>query len=77
MNILYSIYEIVKSYDENIVKMYLNNEEPIIKLISNKDFELAISYSALLNARRKYFYQGIEIEKNIENSSNLRKVKVI
>lgn len=75
MNILYSIYEIVKSYDENIVKMYLNNEEPIIKLISNKDFELAISYSALLNARRKYFYQGIEIEKKYREFKQFKKSK--
>ena len=75
LNIMRSIYDIVKSYDENIVKMYLHNEEPIIKLISNQAFDLAISYAMLLKDRRKYFYQGSDIEKRFREQKQFNKSK--
>lgn len=74
-NIMKSTYDIVKDYDINIMKMYLNNEEPIIRLIQDKEYDVAISYSALLSARRKYFYQGIELERKYNEYRKFNKSK--
>lgn len=66
---------IIKGYNPEIIKLYLNNELPIIKMIDQEDFRLAILYSALLEARRRYFYNGIKLQSKVGELKNFKKTK--
>ncbi|GGB87198.1 glycosyltransferase family 2 protein [Staphylococcus nepalensis] len=72
VKIFKEINQIIKEYNPNIIEMYMHNEMPIIKMISNKDYYLAISYSALLQARRKYFYNGLELKSKVTEINNFK-----
>ena len=69
------IKKIIHGYNPMIFDMYLKHEAPIIKLISDEEFQLAISYAALLQARRKYFYKGLELSKKYNEISKFKKSK--
>lgn len=69
------INQIIEGYHPTIIEMYMHNEMPIIKMISNKDYYLAMSYSALLQARRKYFYSGIELKSKVVEINNFKRSK--
>src|SRR5699024_10613146 len=69
------INHIIEGYHPTIIEMYMHNEMPIIKMISNKDYYLAISYSALLQTRRKYFYNGIELKSKVKEINNFKRSK--
>ncbi|MDK9869776.1 glycosyltransferase family 2 protein [Staphylococcus equorum] len=75
VKIIDAIHEIIKNYNPTIVEMYLSNEMPIIKMIANKDYYLAISYAALLEARRRYFYKGLELKGKVAEVNKFKQSK--
>lgn len=75
IGIMKEIKKIIHGYNPMIFDMYLKHEAPIIKLISDEEFQLAISYAALLQARRKYFYKGLELNKKYNEISKFKKSK--
>lgn len=75
VDIFKKINSIIKGYNKDIIEMYLNNELPIIRMIDNEDYNLAISYSALLEARRRYFYSGIDLNSRVAELEKFKKSK--
>ncbi|WP_239706521.1 MULTISPECIES: glycosyltransferase family 2 protein [unclassified Mammaliicoccus] len=75
IDIFQQINKILGEYDESIMILYLKNEEPIVKLIKQHEYELALSYASLLTARRNYFYKGIDIEQRFKEFENFRHSK--
>ncbi|WP_436854888.1 glycosyltransferase family 2 protein [Staphylococcus caeli] len=73
--VMKEIKTIIDGYNPVIFNMYLKHESPIIKLINDEEFQLAISYSALLHARRKYFYKGIELSNKHSEMTKFKKSK--
>ncbi|TDM27163.1 glycosyltransferase family 2 protein [Macrococcoides caseolyticum] len=75
IDIFKKIKPIIHGYDPEIIGLYLNNELPIIKMISQEDYDLAISYSALLEARRRYFYEGVSLQNKVNELEKFNKSK--
>lgn len=75
LDIMKRINEIIIGYNPVILNMYLKHEAPIINLINDQEYQLAISYSALLHARRKYFYRGIELSNKYAEAVKFKKSK--
>lgn len=66
---------IIKGYNPEIMSLYLNNELPIIKMIDQDDLTLAISYSSLLEARRRYFYSGVKLSGKVAELEKFKNSK--
>lgn len=75
IDIFKKIKPIIKGYNPEVIGLYLNNELPIIKMISQEDYDLAISYSALLEARRRCFYDGINLQNKVNKLEKFNKSK--
>ncbi|MCA2501195.1 glycosyltransferase family 2 protein [Staphylococcus xylosus] len=75
IEIMKEINNIIKGYKPVVFSMYLKQEEPIINLINDQEYQLAISYSSLLHARRKYFYRGIELKNKYHEIVSFKKSK--
>lgn len=62
LKIFTELFDIVNHYEPRIFNLYLRHELPIIHLIQQREYELAISYAALLEARRRYFYSATALQ---------------
>ena len=52
LKIFTELFDIVNHYEPRIFNLYLRHELPIIHLIQQREYELAISYAALLEATK-------------------------
>ncbi len=77
ITIFKEIRNIILNYNKAVFKMYLQNEIPIINLIQKEEYQLAISYAQLLTSRRKYFYEGKNLERNYRIYNQFKKSKSI
>jgi len=75
LDIFKKIKSIIRGYNPDIIGLYFNNELPIIKMIDQGDFSLAISYSSLLEARRRNFYNGMALSNKVTEMEKFKKSK--
>lgn len=61
VKVLKEIHNKILPINEQILKLYMDNEATIIKLISKSEYELAIKYIELFHNRRKSYYRGSEL----------------
>lgn len=58
IKVIKQVGEITKGMNKQLYSHYFEQQEPIINLINNKEYELSVEYIKLLNNRRNTYYQG-------------------